>query len=269
MPLAGVLCDDPREKGQRYSFDACLACARTGGPRKCQNPYQLIYAMSRNQIERKDAGISATMLLDCPRRVILQAEEPYFEAPSAYWPRLRGTIGHLLVEQYGDGLEPKIAEVRFRKSVEVQGVQVEITGKPDMILPERKLIIDYKSNKNVDDPYQPMKKGQAKVEHVEQVNIYRWLLAGGVNMDTGEITHVDIEEGQIHYFDMMRWLPPTSVPIWPLEETEAFIKRHLDPLITYQLGGEMPHLLTDIWGERHNWCNYCPVREQCDARGDT
>lgn len=266
MPLVGILCDDPKFKGEPYDFETCLSCSRSGGPRSCSSPYQLIYAMGQNQIERKDAGISATMLLDCSRRVILQQEEDYREHPSAFWPRLRGTLAHLLVEQYSDGLEPKIAEVRFRRTITIGDDNFEITGKPDMILPERKLIIDYKSNKNVDDSYSPMIKGQAKQEHVEQINIYRWLIAGGVNMDTGEITEIEIEHGEILYFDLMRWKEPISVPIWPLEQTEEFIRSRIAPIHTYRTTKEMPPKLTDFFGDPHIFCSFCPLRKQCDAR---
>lgn len=266
MPLVGVRCDDPKHKSETYSFDECLACSLAGGPRRCNNPYQIIYAMTRNKIERKDAGISATMLLDCPRRVILQQEHDYVEAPSAYWPRLRGTLAHLLVEQYSDGLEPKIAEIRFKKTITIEGLDFEITGKPDMILPDRKLIIDYKSNKDVDDQYQPMVKGKAKTEHVEQVNIYRWLLAGGTNMDTGETVDIEIDKGEIHYFDLMRWKEPIEVPIWPLDEIDLFLVKRIKPLLEYRLKGQMPPKMTDFFGDRHTWCSFCPLRDECDAR---
>lgn len=267
MPLTGVICDDPNHKEERYTLEQCLACSRNRGPRSCNNPYQVIYAMTQNKIERKDAGLSATMLLDCPRRVILQAEEDYHERPSAYWPRLRGTLGHLLVERYGDGIGQHIAEVRFNKTLDIDGHALTVTGKPDMVLVDHKLIIDYKSNKNVDDEYQPMVKGKAKPEHIEQVNIYRWLMAGGTNMDTGESTIIDIEYGEIHYFDLMKWMNPISVPIWPLAQTEAFIRTKARPLVQYQQRGTLPPILTDFWGDRHLFCSYCPVREHCDARG--
>lgn len=266
MPLTGILCDDPKHKNEVYAFETCLACSASGGPRKCSSPYQLIYAMTQNQIERKDAGISATMLLDCSRRVILQQEVDYQERPSAYWPRLRGTLAHLLVEQYSDGLEPKIAEVRFRRTIEIDGVSFEITGKPDMILPDRKLIIDYKSNKDVEDNYQPMKNGKAKQEHVEQINIYRWLISGGVNMDTGEITNIDVEYGQILYFDLMKWRDPISVDIWPLDQTEEFIRNKVTPLYNYKKTGELPPKLTDFFGDAHIFCSFCPLRAECFSR---
>lgn len=266
MPLTGVICDDPNHKNERYTFEQCLACSRNRGPRKCSTPYQVIYAMTQNKVERKDAGLSATMLLDCPRRVILQQEEDYEERPSAFWPRLRGTLGHLLVERYGDGIGPAIAEVRFTKEIDIDGVKLTVTGKPDMVLPNHKLIIDYKSNKNVDDEYQPMVKGKAKPEHVEQVNIYRWLMAGGTNMETGEIADIDIDKAEIHYFDLMRWMAPISVPVWPLAQAEAFIKTKARPLVAYKQNATLPPIMKDFWGDRHLFCSFCPVREQCDAR---
>lgn len=267
MPLVGVICDDPKYKGITYDFDTCLQCSRTGGPRSCSSPYPLIYAMTQNSVERRDAGISATMLLDCSRRVILQQEEDYYEPPSAYWPRLRGTLAHLLVEQYCDGLDPKVAEVRFKRTIVIDDEEFEITGKPDLILPDRKLIIDFKSNKDVEDSYQPMKNGKAKTEHVEQINIYRWLVSGGVNTETGEITHIDIDYGQILYFDLMRWKTPISVPIWPLETTEEFIRSKVRPLHKYKTEGILPEKIKDFFGDRHIWCQFCPLRDQCDARG--
>lgn len=266
MPLTGVLCDDPNHKNEQFTFDQCLACSRNRGPRTCSTPYQVIYAMTQNAVERKDAGLSATMLLDCPRRVILQQEDDYVERPSAYWPRLRGTLGHLLVERYGTDIGPAIAEVRFTRTLTVDEQEITITGKPDMVLLNHKLIIDYKSNKNVDDDYQPMKAGKAKPEHVEQVNIYRWLLAGGTNMDTGEVTSIEIDHAEIHYFDLMRWMAPIKVPIWPLAQVEAFLRTKARPLVQYRQNGTLPPILTDFWGDRHLFCAYCPVREQCDAR---
>src|SRR5690606_7046191 len=107
-----------------------LLCARqSGSDRWCHAPYALIKGMASNSEERKDAGLSATMLLDpCARRVILQQEEEFHEPPSRYWARFRGTIGHLMMEQYDDGGEGIIQEVRFKKTIELDGEEIEVTG---------------------------------------------------------------------------------------------------------------------------------------------
>lgn len=276
MPLKGVLCD---ANGKPYSFPECIACARSGGPRRCDNPISLMIAMSKNSEERSDAGISATMLLDCPRKVILMGEEDYYEAPSKYWARFRGTLGHLLMEEYGQGIEGVIQEIRLRKVVtlDVDGVSVdvEITGKPDWADVQRKLIIDFKSAKSIN--VKPVKDGFPKDGHESQVNIYRWLLWGGQpyqgrdesgNAVWGEPEYHEITHGGILYFDMAG-TKKVAVNIWSLDRAESFIRERLLPLATHKATGEMPPFWRDEKrGGRHILCNYCPLREQCDARGE-
>lgn len=262
MPLIGAHCDDD---DNLYSFDECLACAIAGGPRRCHNPLPLIVAMSKNSEERADAGVSATMLLDCPRKVILAGEVDYHERPSAYWARFRGTIGHLMMEAYGQGYQHIVQEVRRRKSVVVDGVTFEITGKPDWIDLDRKLIIDFKSIKSINA--KPVNQGEAKEGHRDQVSIYRWLCAGGVNMVSGEVEWVDIERAGILYFDMTG-TRKIAVELLSLEETEQLIIDRIRPIVAYRTNKVMPPFLQGYGGNRSPLCNYCPVREECDLRGE-
>lgn len=261
--LVGVICEDD---GQQYPFDECIACSLNGGPRRCNFPPSLMIAMARNKSERKDAGISATAILDCPRKVILTRETDYHERPSAYWARFRGTIGHLMHEHYAPDLDHIVQEVRRRKTIDVDGVPVEITGKPDWVDVERGLIVDFKSVKSVN--VKPIKDGLPKEGHTEQVNVYAWLCAGGTNMDTGEIEHFEIAKGGIQYFCMSGTVK-VGVDIWPLDETEAFVRERLRPQVRYQRTGELPPFWRDERGNRHVLCNYCPVREVCDERGES
>lgn len=271
MPLKGVVCDskNPKYAGEKLSFDACLLCARRSqSDRWCHAPYALIKGMASNSVERKDAGLSATMLLDpCARRVILQQTEDYYEAPSRYWARFRGTLSHLLMETYDGGGEGIIQEVRFRKAVtvEVDGVQVEveITGKMDHVDVNQKLIIDYKSIKSINA--QPVNQGRCKPEHAEQVSIYRWLLDGGTNMETGETVHYDIERAGIIYFDMAG-TRKIGAPMMSLEETEAFIRERVTPFARFSFTGELPDLWYDEKGNRHRFCDFCAVRDICDKK---
>ena len=228
-------------------------------------------AMSRNQEDRKDAGMSATMILDCPRRVILSKEHDFYERPEDYEARFYGTIGHAGFEMYGGEFEGVIQEQRYRRSLDVDGVEVEITGKSDWVDKERHLIIDYKFIDSVTS--KPVSVGLAKDGHESQVNVYRWLVAGGTNMVTGEVDHIDIEYGGIHYVTRGKKVDknkPTArkvaVNIWTLEETEEFIRERLRPHVVYQQTKELPPILTDEKGRRHYFCNYCPLREACDAR---
>lgn len=262
MPLVGSRCDDDDNV---YSFEECVGCALAGGPRRCHNPLPLIVAMSKNSEERSDAGISATMLLDCPRKVIIGQEVDYHERPSAYWARFRGTIGHLMMETYGQGHDHIIQEVRRRKKVEVDGVQFEVTGKPDWIDVQRKLIIDFKSIKSINA--KPVNQGEAKEGHREQVSIYRWLCHGGTNMVSGEVEFLDLDLAGILYFDMTG-TRKIAVELMSLEETEAFVIERIRPLVKYKTNKVLPAFLQGRNSDRSPLCNYCPVREECDLRGE-
>lgn len=220
--------------------------------------------MASNNEERKDAGLSATMLLDpCPRRVILQQEEEFYESPSSYWARFRGTMAHLMMEQYDDGGEGIIQEIRFRKSVVVDGEEIEITGKMDHVDTNTRTIIDYKSIKSINA--KPVNKGKPKREHEQQVSIYRWLLDGGVNMETGEIVHHEIDRAGIIYFDMTGTLK-IGATMMSLEDTEDFIIERVRPLIHYRKTGELPDLMKNERGQRHPFCRFCAVKDACDLR---
>lgn len=263
--LQGVICDD---NGEKYSFDECISCSLRGGTgRSCHNPTALIVAMARNQEERKDAGISATMLLDCARKVILAQEEDYWEQPSKYWARFRGTLGHLLMEAYSPAdYGNVIEEVRFKKIITVDGIDFEITGKPDHLDRDRKLVIDFKSTDSLDK--QPIKFGIPKDGHREQVSIYRWLTSGGTNMDTGEVMDLGIEKGGILYFTM-KGTRKIGIDLMSLEETEEFIREKVRPLALYKNEGELPPFWRNERGYRHRFCDFCALRDACDARGES
>lgn len=220
--------------------------------------------MASNQEERKDAGMSATTILNiCPRRVILEKEHDFTEPVDRYWARFRGTISHLMMEAYDEGGEGIIQEVRFRKKVVVDGVEFEITGKMDHVDTVNQYILDYKSIESVNR--KPFNEGGYKPEHAQQVSVYRWLLSGGTNMETNEVVDYPIRSAGIIYFDMKAPLK-VGVPLMSLEETEEFIIERLRPFVHYQQTGELPGFLLLDNGKRHYFCGPCPLREICDAR---
>lgn len=220
--------------------------------------------MASNSEERKDAGLSTTMILDtCPRRVILQQEHDYFESPMDYWARFRGTIGHLMMEEYDEGGEGIVQEVRFSKKIEVLGQEVELTGKMDHVDTKNKVILDYKSVGSINT--KPINQGEAKEDHTLQLNIYRWLLDGGTRMDTGEEVHYDIERGAIIYFDM-KGIRKVGAPLMDLEEVEALIAERLEPFVLYKQTKVLPDMITLESGKPHWLCQVCPVREACLGR---
>lgn len=273
MPgLVGILCDDPKHEGEFFTFDACLLCASTGKPRRCENALPLIAGMRDNRIHRKDAGLSATMLLDCARFQALAQEHDYAEHPKGFWARFRGSLSHALMEAY-DPEDPNILqEVRYRKSVVIDGIELFITGQSDFIDLNRKLIVDYKSIGSVSKVKNGPKEG-----HEEQINIYRWLVAGGQPLlkdDEGKTywgdpVDYEIRYGGIQYFDMSNQ-KRHRVRIWPLEETEAFVQERARPFAEWRRTGELPSVLEDVWGKRSWKCahKWCVLRDVCDGRQD-
>lgn len=283
MPLVGVRCDSKQHYGQRYSFDECLECAISGGPRRCNVPYPMLVAMAQAQHGRKDAGISATMILDpCPRKVALSLEEDFYEHPEDFLARFNGTLWHAALEQYSTPSDDVIEEVRFRKTytIVVDGVEYEfaLTGKPDHINKARKLILDYKTCQSVFA--KPVSLGKPKPNHEEQLNIYIDLVDGGEVVKTGEVVHIEIEHAGIVYVSPGARKPPNptgepqsrfrKVPIrvWSPEERREFIVAKARPFVEAKVRGELPPLLYDEkTGNRHWLCasKFCALRDACDA----
>lgn len=279
MSLIGIKCDDLACYGEEFTFDECVACSLTGGPRRCHTPTPLIVAMAKAQHDRKDAGISATMLLDCPRKVALQSTEDWTEHPEDFWYRFRGSIAHMALEHYAIDLENVVCEVRRRKTYEVDGVDVAITGKPDLVDAARGFILDYKTCNSVGE--KPISLGQPKPGHEEQVNIYADLCDGGVNMDTGEIERFEINLGGIHYMAFSKkrggagataFYRKVPVRIWSADERHAFIVDRLRPIAEFKRSGKLPGLLMDEkFPNSRSWkCadKWCALRDACDEALD-
>ena len=263
MALVGVLCDDIAAYGDEFTFDQCIACSLAGQPRRCHAPTPLLVAMAEAQRDRKDAGVSATMILDCPRKIALQGQHDWREHPASYWARFRGTLAHAMLEQYAPPTDAAIIEVRRRKTYTVDGVDIAITGKPDYIDVERGLLLDYKTTQSLDRA--PVKQGKPKPDHEEQINIYADLCDGGARLDTGEIEDIQITAGGIVYMDMKSYRK-VPVRIWEPDEREAFIVERLRPLAAFRATGELPPVLTEPGGQRSWKCahKWCALREVCD-----
>lgn len=263
MALVGVLCDDMAAYGDPFSFDQCIACSMAGTPRRCHAPTPLLVAMAEAQRDRQDAGVSATMILDCPRKIALQSQHHWHEHPTSYWARFRGTLAHAMLEQYAPPSDTTVVEVRRRKTYTVDGVDIAITGKPDYIDVARGLLLDYKTTQNLE--HAPVKHGKPKEGHEEQLNIYADLCDGGARLDTGEVEDIQIVAGGIVYMDMKSYRK-VPVRMWDPDERETFIVERLRPLAAFYASGELPPILVDDKGQRSWKCahKWCALREVCD-----
>jgi hypothetical protein len=282
MPMVGVKCDDPEHYGLKVPFEDCINCAIAGGPRRCHTPYPLLVDMAKKQHGRKDAGLSATMVLDaCPRRVVLSLGEEYYEHPDDYLARFNGTLWHTAMEEHDSPREDIVEEVRFRKSypVEVDGevVWFYLTGKPDHINKPRRLIIDYKTCESVFA--KPVSIGQPKDGHEPQLNIYLDLVDGGTAIKTGEVVHIPIEHAGIIYIspnkrkpknpagEVMTRFRKVPVRVWSPDERLAYIQRVAYPIVAATARGDLPPVLYEPNGNRSWRCasKLCALREVCDA----
>lgn len=169
-------------------------CAKYGEPDACVHPLPLIATMAANQNSRRGAGLSATTLLGCPRFERLSETHDFYEDPEDYYPRFHGTSLHAGLEYALAGQEDVISEERFFRDVfdddwvvdPETGEIVEesathlatLSGKPDIVLPKWK---------GIGKIYDGKRAGRRRIfpgmeprpEHVQQLNIYRWILAAG------------------------------------------------------------------------------------------
>ena len=221
------------------SYAACVECAATKG--RCQFTASLLRGMAEQSEGRQpDApgSASVTSLTGCARQTFLKETEEFYQRPDEQYWAYRGTIGHTMVER-GAG-EDVVAEQRFSRELRLpSGRALTITGRPDEIVPERKLLVEYKTTDR--PPKTP------SLQHIAQVNAYRWLVA----------PEHPIERLGIVYLTM-RGVQKASVPIWPDEQVERFLGERAAGLVQAREAGEWPAMTEDTW-----MCNYCPVAKAC------
>lgn len=229
MPLVGFFCE---ATGEEVTFEECLRCSEYT-PR-CQFTYEMLYPMTRNSDERKDAGISITSLLGCQRKSYYALATKYHWWPHLLWPATRGTMFHSMVEEYAN--HQSIYETRF--GARVGGIYV--TGQMDKITPRRKLVTDYKTKEELPDV--------ASTDYVWQLNGYRLILDDGEVVTPGK-RGIVLEKGAKVHFDIqklglamvtMSEVRKYGVPVQPLERVHAFFGKRAWTLSTALSGGPLP-----------------------------
>ncbi len=285
----GFLC---HVTGAPCAPDECLACSLTGGRIAANGlpcpftPPILRGIIAANQ-PRELLGYSATEISGCLRKARLQEQADYYLAPGqAYWA-FRGQLAHALLEQAHTGDPGVILEKRFYADID----GLLFTGQVDLFYLERRLLVDYKTTREVPKPTKryecscgallregrTFRKGtsvacpvcglewpvealkptilppQPHLSHVRQLNLYAWLLAqNGLEVAKAELVYLDMSE-------------PLRLPVelWPLEETERYLKERLALLHSPGPDGLPAGIQED---SEENWlCRYCPVAAICLA----
>ena len=287
MPFDGFTCV---VTGEHVSPEDCLTCAQRGGLEQrngmlCPMSPPVLRGIIENAQPRGLRAYSVTEVTGCPRQVYLADQEPFDVDPEqAYW-LFRGTLGHKIVEEYTNG--DAIVEQRFYAPLN----GMLLTGQPDVVYPERLLVVDYKTTKRVPkrrkvyacpdcgivlrDSQWKARQGtllncpdcgeawDANVigyhyepaapyaDHITQLSIYRWLLR-----ENG----IEVETGEIVYLSMAKTLR-LPVELWPLEATVAYLQERVAALVDLEADG-LPYGVWDDPDEQWR-CKYCAVQDVC------
>ena len=286
MPIAGFVCD---AEEMPVTIEACLACARAGALPGCHQTAPVIAGIVRG-LRPDDFGLTVTTLIGCARKVRLMHESRYWLKPAqSYWA-FRGQIVHSLAAQYAADDPHALAEQRFTLTMDLpDGKSIVISGQPDLVLIDHRLVVDYKTTKAVptgwrsyvcpetdqlisEGPYALRRKSldcphcrlgqhavktievigppRAKRDHVLQLSLYRLLLHhNGLEVDTGALVYMDM--------DTQCRIP---VDLLPLEDAERYLRER----VALAVQPDLPPILTDedeVWA-----CDYCPVRHVCEQR---
>lgn len=214
MPLEGFVCPPGGEEpGRRNELSYCLDRCN----RPCVTP-PLLAAMwqAEHANVHKADYISASLLAgtNCPRQVVLERFEPYWEVPNKRYWSFRGVLAHRMCEDaapviskfgwlqelhlateleydlpapvFEEVEEPGVGTVqRFTGTYDPnRALVIPVHGTADAYNPYRRKYVDQKSmaDKKAEETVKGAKSGTTfssnlQDEHVWQFNIYRWLLA--------------------------------------------------------------------------------------------
>jgi hypothetical protein len=262
MPCVGALCELTREP---VTWKDCLGCARA--KHLCHFTPELLCALAPDPEDRRDAGISITMLTGCLRKSYFELTRDYHQRPTCLYPASRGTAFHAWLEGYP--LPDRVYETRFARDIVLpDGRVVRLSGKMDVLDPIERLIIDYKSKREDRVPVCPADVDRA---YIWQLNGYRLILAEGIvvspsefgiRLQAGERVEYPVDRLGLVYLTMSG---PTKlpVPVLPLlEVNDYFLPRlaSLDRALT--LGPPPARDVPDPQGSV--FCReWCPFQAEC------
>ena len=216
-------------------------------------PLEVLTGMHKQITKERPDAMTVTRLLSNPRHVKLEAANDYFAEPESNYATFRGSIVHQILEDNADG--DSITEIRMSRTLD----DVEISGQPDSVrLREtngRTLLRDWKTTNELPKYNSPYKN------HIQQVNMYRWLLELDPENTDLEVVYISM--------DGIKILPLTHAgrtargraiaeQHWPDEKVEAFMRERLtlhqvQPILKY---ADIPE--DDQW-----MCRYSPVENLC------
>jgi hypothetical protein len=184
----------------------------------------------------RDNDIHITNLTGCLRQHYLMISQDYVVRTSKLYPIIKGNLFHKGFEYYIDRTminSNLLVEKTFAKTYD----GVIVTGTPDLIVLDQKLIRDWKVPTSLPSTYRPT--------HEQQLNLYRWLVA----------PEIDIDHLEVSYFGT-RKVNTFRVPIWKDHELEEFVEMRIDTVKMTPPPAEGKNL--------RGYCISCPVKYWCD-----
>jgi len=234
--IVGFVC--PMDESN-VTFEECLACA-AGHHNECAFDYPILAGMHRNI--RRSVGISVSSLLNCLRKVVLEARRDVYLPLEQLYYAFRGQLFHAVIA--GAQEEGAVVEQRFERTV----AGIALSGHPDVVYPQLRKLVDYKSTRRVpkgDAPY---------ANHAIQVNLYRYLVA----------PQYEVDELEIVYLDMNR-VKRVPVEVMTTRQLMGWLVPRLKVLKAALEGGKLPKRVASegVWQ-----CDgYCPFTDDCWPKG--
>lgn len=162
--------------------------------------------------------------------------------PRELYYAFRGQLFHAVIAQaQADGA---ICEERFERTV----AGITLSGHPDVIYPQQRKLVDYKSTRRIPKDNVPYANNGI------QVNLYRYLVAPQYQVDHLEIV----------YFDMSN-VKRVSIPVMDSRTLMGWLVPRLKKLRAALDGGRLPERVNSegVWQ-----CDgYCPFPRLCWPKG--
>jgi hypothetical protein len=235
---------------------------------KLNLPQSIVNAVSRDPYSRGDAHISVTGLIGPARKRILEirhGDQLTEDASDRIWS-LMGRITHEILQKHD-------AEAWTEERLYIERHGWRISGQFDRVLLEEGLLQDYKLTSTYS-----IKDG-AKPEYEAQANLYALMLREhGYTINRAQVVAIlrDYQKSKALH-DMAYPQAPVvviDVPLWPAEQTEAFIvsrlmahgqAQHVLPLCTPEERWERPAKFALVKDGNKRATSLHDTREEAEA----
>jgi len=234
MPLIGFACPNSEKK---LRFQSCFKCKD-----ECM-PISLRRTIVNENMQNVHKGdyLSATALLFCMRKTLLERRLDYFSTVKNQFYAVRGNIVHRMIGRPSLNI---LKEQQFTRSV--MGIPLHATI--DEYHMKEKKLTDWKTVGDRGMSY--IIKGGPKPEHVQQVNIYKWVMA----------PEYEVESINIVYMSFME-VVTVKAPIWEDSVIYAFMAGKVPTLHKAFTEGVLPQGIKD---SNKKWlCKFCGFVPEC------